>query len=336
MARTRKMSRKKKYDWMQKRISLEWSTADMTNSDSDYADSLYIDVAQCLSILNRKLVRQGQLFRISNMQVFTDEKDSDSNDDYRLKVGTLPTNWVTRNAWVKSKALFDEMNMMASENIGSASTFPKWHDFKVYYNAGHKVQVAGSTESTVTPVDLDANAFPSGEWQYSQFSDSGTTPDEYYVHMLGKHTASGTLAKTTNSTNYDSVGLVLAYAQSRVVQQSPDPVHYTDTEISPWARLFGDDAQTVDVNEHLQDTNDDPPYDVNDYIGAGDDDAGVCMFTGRLQEGNIPVATRGIPSFIAPCGLVRLEIDASSAHRSGAINKVHITFDAEPIAPMDA
>lgn len=337
MARTRKMTKKKKYDWFESKVNLEWTTADMTNSAAQYADSLYIDVGESLSILNRKLVRQGQLFRISNMRIFTDEKDSDTNDDYRVKIGVIPTNWVTRNAWVKAKALFDEMNEMASENIGGKSTFPKWHDFKVYMNKAHKAQAIGNTETLDRAVDLDGVSYPNGEWTYSQFSDSGASPDEFTCHMMGLHTSTGTLSDTSSNTNYDSVGLILAYAQSRIKPHAPSPVEFADTEDSPWARLFGDDQQTKDVMEHLQDDNDFPPYDVNNYIGATSANAGNCIYTGRLQEGNIPLVSTKVPTFVAPLGLIRIEIDANLLHQSSGtpIDKVHISFDATPIGPMD-
>ena len=58
MARVRKVKKGKKYDWMQTSVKLKWTEAG--SSSSPYSDSVYVDVAQCLSNLNRKLVRQGQ------------------------------------------------------------------------------------------------------------------------------------------------------------------------------------------------------------------------------------------------------------------------------------
>ena len=122
---------KKKYDWMENHVKLKWVGTDGPSSDSSanqYGDSAYIDVAQHLSLLNRKLIRQGQIFRITNLRVFSQQ----TTEQLRFKVSVIPRTWMTRNSWVKAKALFDEMNAVAAQNVGGPSVFPKWHDFKVY------------------------------------------------------------------------------------------------------------------------------------------------------------------------------------------------------------
>ena len=112
-----RMSRgKRKYQWMQTKMEYQLSAS---ASSSPHADSFYIDVAMGLSLLNRKLIRQGQLFRIKGMRVY---QTGDTNSR-RFKVATIPTNWVARNAFVKGKALWDEMNLMASQSVGSTAMF---------------------------------------------------------------------------------------------------------------------------------------------------------------------------------------------------------------------
>lgn len=315
----------KKYKWMSKRVHLRWDTVGLSTG-ADYADSLYIDVAQCLSIINRKLVAQGQVFNIKNFHVFSEEADT---DDFRLKIATLPHNWVTRNAWVKGKAMFDTMNEMAL-SAGSQNMLPKWHDYKIYFNDAHRQQGFTETSSTggsaTLPRDADGNIFPVGEWIYSSYHDSGSTSDQFYAHMIGDH--SGSYGAMT------SVSLCKAYAESRN-RVTEGPTQLNVVENSPWFKLFGDDDQTSDAVDSMQADNDVSPYDLDEYIGATSADGGEVVVTTRLQEGNIPMVAPQIPrSFTAPCGLVRVEVDALG--NEGTIGTVFIGFEAEVLVPMDA
>ena len=97
------MARKAKYDWgkstgkyqkFETRLALKKAQLANTTS-SPYSDSVYIDVAQCLSVINRKLVRQGQVFKIKNFRVYTNDEAPVS----MLKVGVLPRTWCMFNAY---------------------------------------------------------------------------------------------------------------------------------------------------------------------------------------------------------------------------------------------
>lgn len=315
MAKLTRRGGKKKYQWMQTRLSFQ---KQFSASGSPHADSLYIDVAQCLSLMNRKLVRQGQLFRIKGLRIW-----SDSDLTFRFKVATAPTNWVTRNAWVKSKALFDQMNAMALAE-GTMAMKGKYHDYRVYLNSNHK------SDTNVLPCDADGNVLSTtgAEWTYSQFHDSGSTTDEYDVKLLGQH--DGT------TSNYTCVGLIEAYRQSRVQAQAQDPVLPSDILTSPWMQLFGDDAQTAGVVEHLDAGYDNPPYPPNIYVGdgAGNDDGGFTVGTGTVGKSTSAPAGFTVPTFVAPCGLLRIEID-DTQNISGSDKIAHITFDVEILGPMD-
>ena len=317
MARV-KRGRVKKYDWMQTKISFQH---DVANSSTPYSDSLYLDVGRMLSLLNRKLIRQGQLFRISGMRVWTNDSDT-----FRFKVSTVPTNWVARNSWVKAKALFDEMNAMSVAQIGGPSAMPRYHDFKVYMNAAHKSQLTTSgAEGQIVPTDADANSVDTtgSEWVYSQFGDSGSDSDNYDVKFLGSHDGS--------AGNYSCVGIIDAYGESRVQPQAVDPILPDGFATSPWAALFGDDDQTTDVMGFLDTDNDAPPYPPATYIGAGSDDGGFTVATGTVgKESGTAITT--VPAFNAPCGLIRLEIDDSDALETIAI---HCSFDVQILGPMD-
>ena len=321
----RRKTRKSKVVKMEHHVKLKWTEAG--NSTTPYSDSVYIDVAQCASILNRKLIRQGQMFRIKNMRMYT----NDVSPNATIKVGVIPQSWPTFNAYRKARALWHKMNATALENA-SEGLYPKYHDFKVYMDYNHYTEhEGGPADENLTPVDFNDVAAPPGEWVYSKYSDSGSTSDEYYAWMLGDH--SGTSGAWTG------VGLIQAYAESRALPQVDatvsDGLHPADVEKSPWVRLFGDDDQTFEVINNLEGDNDSPPYDRVAYPGGKDNIANgkVVGFT-RLQSLNQSqgTGTFSIPAFDAPLGLIRVEIDGESS--TANMQGVHIQFDFEILGEM--
>ena len=120
----RRKTRKSKVIKMEHHVKLKWTEAG--TDSSPYSDAVYIDTAQCASILNRKLVRQGQMFRIKNMRLYT----NDTAPNATIKIGVIPQSWPTFNAYRKGRALWHKMNAMALENA-SEGLYPKYHDFKV-------------------------------------------------------------------------------------------------------------------------------------------------------------------------------------------------------------
>ena len=314
---------KTKYDWFENHVKLRWNEAEGVSASS-FADSLYIDVAQHLSAINRKMVAQGQIFRISNMRLWSHH----TAEQLRFKVGIIPRTWMTRNSYVKAKALWDEMNALATTNVGGSSVYPKWHDFKVYMDTSHRLQPATDTP---LPSDVDDNIVGSGEWLYSQYSDSGTVADNYYVHMLGDHTQ-----QAGSDDNFTSVGIIQAYQESRVKLTAPLPLLPTTMDRSPWGRLFGDDDQTGDVFDRLESDNDMPPYHADNYVGATSMPQGIQIAVGTLPNLNNDkgIGAVRVPTFEAPLGLIRLEIDDVNAF-DASTNGIEITFDVEILGRMD-
>ena len=314
---------KKKYDWTEMSVKLKWEGA--SSSSSPYSDSLYIDTFQMLSMINHKLIPQGQLARIKNFRIFSQHVA----EQLRFKVGVIPRTWMTRNAWVKSKAMFDEMNALAAANVGGESVYPKWHDYKVYMNNAHRLQ---SGTDVLYPSDMDddvLNYGTVGEWKYAEFSDSGATSDNYFVHMLGDHVVTG------SDDNFQSVGIIQAYKESRAKQPASSPTLETNMDKSPWGRLFGDDDQTNDVFDDLESNNDQPPYQ-DAFIGGSEFTGGLQVGVGTLSNTNNDKGTQAVrlPNFVAPCGLIRLELDDVNNFDTTATG-IEIHFDVEILGKMD-
>lgn len=321
----RRNTRKSKVRKMEHSVKLKWTEAG--NNSEPYSDSVYIDVAQCASILNRKLIRQGQMFRIKNMRMYT----NDTSPNATIKVGVISQAWPTFNAYRKARAMWHKMNAMALENA-SAGLYPKYHDFKVYMDANHYSEsTTGGADENLIPRDFNDTEYATGEWAYSKFADSGSTSNEYHAWMLGGHSG--------NTGSWTGVGLIEAYGQSRALPQVDatvsDGLHPASVQDSPWVRLFGDDDQTNEIIDNLEGENDSPPYSRAEYPGADGNGAGgkVVSFN-RLQTLNHSLGTGilSVPAFDAPLGLIRIEIDAESS--TADMQGVHITFDYEIVGEM--
>ena len=195
------MARKAKYDWGKSRdgryqkfeTTLAYKFTLGTGS-SDSQDSVYIDTAQSLSLINRKLVRQGHVFKIKGMTMWSADDDADS---MYSSVSVLPRTWMMFNAYKKARSLWNQMNLEAIDALGDAN-LPKYYDFKVFMDMehfdNHHNDDGGLLTTNLLPVDGDGNAFSgSGERVYSKYETSASTPLEMNIHMLGTHAvAAGT------------------------------------------------------------------------------------------------------------------------------------------------
>ena len=154
------MARKAKYDWGRSRDGryqkFETRLAFNANVTADAQDSAYIDVAQCLSLVNRKLVRQGHVFKIKNMRSYS--VDGDANNACNTRVSVLPRTWMMFNAYKKARSLWNQMNLEAMDALGSQN-LPKYYDFKVYFDREHFDNQHNSDGGDITenllPIDGD-------------------------------------------------------------------------------------------------------------------------------------------------------------------------------------
>lgn len=300
----------------------------LTNSmiDSDTIHNFYIDVANDLSKINRRLYKQGHVFYIQSITLYNTDSEG-SPDNSTFKFSTIPNTWVTHNAWTKGKALWDKMNRQVLRD--SPSLKSKWHDFKVLMNAHHhSAIVEGMSPATIAQavsvgfvgtdqlvpesahaVDGSSQtgvAAPFGEWMYSKFtfpeganldSDSSVGSDgvNTYIHMLGEE---------YYATPQGSVGLIEGYMHTRAqIGQNDDPPTDADAHSSWMFGLFDDGERLEDIVDVLEDTNDDPPYDADQYPGS------TSFFAEGAPQGvlasgaGIGVRT-SMPGFAAPCGLI--------------------------------
>ena len=92
--------------------------------------SNYIDIAQCLSAVNRKLYRQGMQYAIESL-TFT-SNDATGN----IRVRRINEAWYSTNAHQKAYIEWKSQQDDAAKDAGAQSMRAKWRDFKVCMDLG--------------------------------------------------------------------------------------------------------------------------------------------------------------------------------------------------------
>lgn len=266
----------------------------------------YLDIASALSIVNRKLFDQGMCYGIESVE-YSYLADPLTVDTTQLIVRTAGDSWPVHNGWVKSKAMWDQMQALVLED--NPSIAGKWHDYKVYLDGAHQqaAVVAPGINLPLTGDLVTPYSFTNGEWNYSTFVlpehsvDAAGNPlaaDECYMHLIGEDVpgAAGTL---------ESAGIVKAYGLSRATVQDSAPNVPASFGTSFFNVLTDSGSQEPELADVIEDENDQPPYNPDAYPGGA---------TNALSPNvtDIVYATLGSPEgrsrpFVAQCGLLSLE-----------------------------
>lgn len=276
----------------------------------------WIDLAQCLSIVNRKAYRQHAYYYVQKMSLYDNETNF-------VDVNVAPDTYVTRNAVVRGKAIWDDMNERVAGKVGGF--IPKFHDYKVYLEARQKdsdnlVPYGYSVETSVLAAPL-----PAGEWIYSEYvsadsnRNTSADPDAFTVHILGDDTTS-------------SRGLIRSYALTRRLPQQEEPRVPGQLETDDLLNVmdYSDEEQVNEILNHLDLHNDDHPYSQDFYIGSDDFTVpNIGTFANQYQhvarlatvQDSNRVATIG--GFCAPFGLIALDL-------SGITNDARIVIELAP------
>lgn len=288
-------------------------------------DRLYIDLAQCLSIVNRRFTKQFQNFTVRGGAIH------DSNQNAYVKFNTAADNWATRRSLRRGRDLW---NMQFEEILKMQPGLkPKYHDYKVFLIANHYVQGGAAN---LTPVDSQENAggvagagrpYDIGQWNYSQYVtedidwtnanlllNQNRDADQFYAHIVGDH--SGT------ATNWNSVGLIRSWSESTGYQPSSVPVvDATDAPADPFANLF-DEADADDEKILLLDADGDrPPYHVQATPGSENLGLHRQAFAATSSGAGSISYFNG---FQALCGLIEVDFTVTTQ------GIVEILLDVEP------
>ncbi len=284
----------------------------------------YIDIAQVMSFVNRRQYEQGKCYYVESIKALT-SPGAEPTAIYAFQFSTIPDTWVTANAWVKAKALWDQMNQKVLED--NPSVQGKWAQFITFMDVAHQNGGSGTAGPNLNllPKDSGGNTINTGEWAVSEYvfpqhSVNTTTgdpepADEATCHMLGDDdgdVTAGTLA---------SGGIIASYQDTRArVQVAPDVP--ADMSIS-WMTLLTDDgSQEPELADIIEAANDEPPYDRDDYVGGANNwslpvVAGTGFTTAYAPE-------EMFSGFKVPLGLIKVNVQAGG---TGASDGQTVAFE---------
>lgn len=254
--------------------------------------SHYVDLAKDLSIVNRRLYRQGRDYHVKKITIVSTDTPNGGN---RISVSTAMDNWVTRESWKRAFRVFNKMNSEAQENL-SGNIQGTWHDFKVYLSEDHKAATPN------LPLDNGGNSAVLNEWVYSDFvtPDGTTSADAFAVGLLGNH------AGVAGALTY--VGLIKSYGESRATVNQDDPTVPGEASDDPLANVFDYGTTLDEVVDNLEFDNDRPPYDVATYPGDdGNLPKPIVVQDTCLVDGRATMA-----GFNAICGLLEFELKSTN------------------------
>lgn len=262
----------------------------------------FIDIAKALSIVNRRLYRQGCYYYVDSVELYNAE-------DAYVDLHVVPDNWVTRSSYRRAKSIWDDMNQKALMHTPTIA--PKYHDFKVYMSDLHRT--TGSADPSLYDVNSLKTVYSADDWNYSQFvsadddQDAAANADEFYAHFIGGHSGS--------SANWTSIGIVKSYAKTRVhPDTSGSPVLPSVITDDPLLNLmdYSSEEQLNDIVTNMNLDNDETPYDADAYVG---ETAGSMQQVARLVTADPLLGGRRVDmaaGFCAPCGLICVDPQATS------------------------
>lgn len=273
----------------------------------------YIDLSRAASVVNRRFYRQGINWSVAGFTVTTSGNTAPGS----VTICKAPTTWVTYNAWVKGRAMWEKMKDQVLD--GEPSIDGKYADFKINLDstmATSSLQLgnpAGANQ-ILQPTDCAYNfpytdgGFAEQDWSYSKIqipTDGGALPpEEFNLHIVGADTAGANQSK----------GVIHGYALSR-----SRPINTGDPNVplEGWMTQLFDLADNLEeVRDDIVTDNDRPPYPVEDsssvieaYPGGmqySTEVVGYASFGGQAATGSI-TSQRSIKGGMFPCGLIEIK-----------------------------
>lgn len=289
----------------------------------------WIDISQSASIVNRRFYRQGLLWAVSGVTLQQVTTSTDSTNT-ALRVETLPSTWVTSNAWHKAMAMWLKQQNQDVEDAGAESTVARFRDFKIFMDDAHvddyyDIGSQNLNTTNLIPRTYDGQ-FMTGEWEPSEIvvpnsvsdGSSDVDPQQYHLHMVG---ANYNVGHPTRSR-----GIIDGYANSRSVPQSPDPRSFGVPTPANWmATMFDVGNDNLEVLANAIDKNDDLPYDQVEYPGGQVNAPSLQLIAEYFLAGSGTINNRvNVPGFTAPCGLIKISNEVESGSTKALDVQVHL------------
>lgn len=263
-----------------------------------------IDLARAMSITERRMIHQKQVFTVMGGHLADGSLDSESGGDTPIKISTAPNNFYTRNAVSRGFRAWKKNRAKALEASGenAKEIVAKYSDFKVILD--------GSDYNTFrTPVDAATQTISSGEWLYSTIKSENPDVVETALMIVGPHTG----------TRYSlAQGWLQTRANVLPEPQMPDlnSDGTLDYQVDLLATMFQDTIEDTDRLDAIANKNDRAPFNVAGLMTNGTNGSGTpyssseprnlqLQYFCNLKNDDLNVS---IPGFQALCGLVRVDV----------------------------
>ncbi len=270
----------------------------------------FIDAARDLSMANRRSYDQGRIYGIESIE-FEFKTDPEVVDTITAVAYTAGDSWFVQNAWVKGKALWDQMNRLVLED--NPSVQGKWADYKVKLDS----EMATAFYPVLQPGQPFADytiTIGNQDWEYSTYVmpqhevDAATGEPlpalELTAHLIGDDSVP---VLVTGS----SVSLVKAYAASRASVQRDAPEVPADMSESFFNLLTDSGSQEPELADVIEDENDQPPYD---YLNYPQGDTLCPVPIGKeMAVASVYHPIGLMTPFVAECGLIKINMGATLA-----------------------
>lgn len=271
--------------------------------------TIYADIGQMSSLINRKSLRQGMQYAVADCTLFASSGVVGGVGQNTAILERLPHNWAAVNAWVKAYELWRESEQQVLDI--SPSIAGRYRDFKVFMDNVHANQ-ANQNQNNACPVgygDYGLTHPTLGdlqyEWDASQIAipnDPLATPpattEEYFLHMVG------------DNNGVKSKSIIKGYATSRSRPVSPDPNTPALTGWMVQSMDVGDNLEEIEQN--VRGANRETPYYLN-----GDAGSAVEYYPGGSQVGGLEFVAdlsttqyqtqKSSGGFMANLGLIKIE-----------------------------
>ena len=279
----------------------------------------YIDLARVLSLVNRRLYRQGKVYHIANVSIH------DSAADVEARFCTIPNTWYARRAWFEVfKAWKSQRRQALENNPTGAQQTGKWSDFKVYMNQDHI-----NDPDWPLPKDVEDDDITSAEWNYADIATmvNGTEHTGIAVKMMGEHalTTSITDETTADDASYSgTMGAIHALNQLWTEPQE-EPESPGTMSTSPLLGMnllsMGADANLDDILDDIENEGDTAPYTVA-FPGRNNImEAPWCVREVEIDGGGSSGQKMGyVGGFPVPLGLLCIETKGNGDY-SGTDNE---------------
>lgn len=264
------------------------------------ATQAFIDISQCVSLINRRYYSQNLNWYVNDFKIST-------LDQGNILINKIPNTWVVKNSIIKSKAAWNAAIDNAIEE-SDTEVRGKFLDFKVYMNAAHH------------QLGFDANLLPAGynpgQWQpattriptQSLGGVASATEREFIV-------CGDNLPGPSPVTGLDALSLIEGYAASRRLPHVSDPETPTDMDTNWMVKMFDQpSAQDQEIILDLQGDGTQPPYpfegdgtnvDTMYPNGANQGFDGINHDTSSIT-GNTLAGTTYLKGGQFPCGIVNV------------------------------